>query len=348
MATGAWPNLYDVSSRLDPKGDIPTIAEMLSQHNDWRKDMPMKEANGFTFHEEVFRTSIPAGSWRQYNQGVPYGKSTTAKFRVGMAMLADWSQVDRSLARHSGNEAKFRESEDVAFLEGMSQTVTETFCYGNTVINPAQFMGWMPFYNTVNTANAQNAVNVIDGGGTGSSNASIIMAGWGEETIFGLFPRGSKGGLNWEDQGTVVPAFDSLGNRFPAYTSYFEEEIGLCPKDWRWGGRIANLDTTTASGGLASTNPPDLFALIRKLLMNLPAGGATTAIMDTDAPHGDPSVMVVLYMNRTERYWLDIQAIRNRNVLLPPDQSAGRAWTEFDGKPIKVIDQLVNNETRVT
>lgn len=345
MATGAWPNIYDVSSRMDPKGDIPVIAEMLSQHNDYRSDMPMKEANGFTFHEEVFRTSIPAGSWRQYNQGVPYGKSTTAKFRVGMAMLADWSQVDRSLARHSGNEAKFRESEDVAFLEGMSQTVAETFVYGNTATNPAQFMGIAPFYNTINTANAQNAVNVIDGGGTGSSNTSLYLLGWGEETIFGLYPRGSKAGLNWEDQGTVVPAFDSLGNRFPAYTSYFEEEIGLCPKDWRYGGRIANLDTTAA--GLAGSSPPDLFALTRKLLMNLPTAGSTTGISTTDAPHGDPSVRIVMYMDRTLRYWFDIQAIRNRNVLLPPDQSAGRAWTMYDGKPLKIIDQIVNTELRV-
>lgn len=345
MPTGAWPNIYDVSSRMDPKGDIPVIAEMLSQHNDYRSDMPMKEANGFTFHEEVFRTSIPAGSWRQYNQGVPYGKSTTAKFRVGMAMLADWSQVDRSLARHSGNEAKFRESEDVAFLEGMSQTVAETFVYGNTTSNPAQFMGIAPFYNTVSVANAQNALNVIDGLGTGSSNTSLYLLGWGEETIFGVYPRGSKAGLNWEDQGTVVPAFDSMGNRFPAYTSYFEEEIGLCPKDWRYGGRIANLDTTAA--GLAGSNAPDLFALTRKLLMNLPTGGRTTGISTTDAPHGDPSVRTVMYMDRTLRYWFDIQSIRNRNVLLPPDQSAGRAWSEYDGVPMKIIDQIVNTELRV-
>lgn len=345
MATGAWPNIYDVSSRMDPQGDIPVIAEYLSQHNDYREDMPMKEANGFTFHEEVFRTSIPAGSWRQYNQGVPYGKSTTAKFRVGMAMLADWSQVDKSLARHSGNEAKFRESEDVAFLEGMSQTVAETFVYGNTSVNPAQFMGIAPFYNTVSTANAQNAVNVIDGLGTGGSNTSMYIIGWGEETIFGLYPRGSKAGLNFEDQGTVVPAFDSLGNRFPAYTSFFEEEIGLCPKDWRWGGQIANLDTTTA--GLAGPSAPDLFALTRKLLMNFPTAGRTTGITKTDAPHGDPSVRIVMYMDRTLRYWFDIQAIRNRNVLLPPDQSAGRAWTEYDGIPMKIIDQIINSETRV-
>ena len=346
MSTGQWPNIYDVSSRLDPQGDIPVIAEYLSQHNDYRDDMPMVEANGFTLHEFVFRTSIPAGSWRQYNQGVPYGKSTTAKAHVGMAMLQDYSQVDRDLARHSGSLEKFRESEDVAFLEGMSQTIAQTVCYGNTAVNPAQFMGLIPFYNTINTANAQNAANVISAGGSGSSNASILAVGWGEDTIFGVYPRGSKAGLDWQDKGDVVPAFDSLGNRFEAFTSFFSEELGICPKDWRWGGRIANIDTTTA--GLAGSSAPDLFVLIRQLLMNLPAAGSSTGIHKTDAPHGDPAVRIVLYCNRTVRRWLDTQAIRNRNVLLPPDQSAGRAWMEFDGVPIKVIDQLLNTESTVS
>src|SRR5271157_5139171 len=117
MATGQWPTIVDVSSRLDPEGNVPTIAEMLSQCNDYQDDAPYVEANERTGHEFVFRTSIPAGSWRGYNQGVPYGKSTTAKGRVSMGMLEDYSQVDRALAEHSGDREKFRESEDVAFLE---------------------------------------------------------------------------------------------------------------------------------------------------------------------------------------------------------------------------------------
>ncbi len=345
MATGSFANIYDVASRLDPQGEIPIIAEMLSQHNDYREDMPMVEANGMTLHEFVFRTSIPAGSWRQYNQGVPYQKSTTAKAHVTMAMLQDYSQVDEDLARHSGNEKAFRETEDVAFLEGMSQTIAQTVFYGNIATNPAQFMGLGSFYNTVNTSNAMNAANVLNASGTGSSNASVYFIGWGEDTIFGVYPRGSQAGLRWEDKGNVVPAFDSLGNRYEAFTSFFSEELGICPKDWRWGARIANIDVTTA--GLAGPNAPDLFVLFRQALMNLPAAGSSTGIHKTDAPHGDPSIKLVGYMNRTVRRWVDTQAIRNRNVLLPPDQSAGRAWMEFDGVPLKVVDQLLNTESVV-
>ena len=87
MATGQWPSLVDLSTRLDPEGKIPIIAEMLSQANDYTDDLPWVEANEHTGHEFVFRTSIPAGSWRQINMGVPYSKSTTAKSRVGLGTL---------------------------------------------------------------------------------------------------------------------------------------------------------------------------------------------------------------------------------------------------------------------
>src|SRR5258708_1044548 len=102
MATGSWPTIVDVSSRLDPEGNIPEIAEMLSQCNDWETDAPYVEANEKTGHEFVMRTSIPEGTWAAYNQGTPYGKSTTEKSRVGLGMLRAWSQVDAALLRHSG------------------------------------------------------------------------------------------------------------------------------------------------------------------------------------------------------------------------------------------------------
>src|SRR6185437_7100171 len=156
--------------RLDPEGKIPVIAEMLAQSNDIYDDLPFVEANEFTGHEFVFRTSIPAGSWRQYNMGVPYAKSTTAKARVSVGSLEDYSQVDRMLADDSGDIDRFRQNEDFAILEGMSQTITQTIFYGNTVATPAEFMGLSGFYNTVSTSSAQNAVNVVDGGGVGSNN----------------------------------------------------------------------------------------------------------------------------------------------------------------------------------
>lgn len=348
MATGAWPSLLDVASRLDPQGKPAYIAEYLSQANEILDDIPWVEANEMGGHEFVFRTSIPAGAWRSYNMGVPYAKSTTAKARVGLGMLEDYSQVDRALAEDSGDIAAFRESEDVAFLEGMSQTIAQTFFYGNTVATPAEFMGFAPFYNTKTVATAQNGANVVDALGTGSSNASLWLICWGPRTIFGLFPRGSKAGLAMEDKGDTVPGYDSLGNRFEAYTSWFRQRAGLCPMDWRYAVRLANIDVTNA--GLAGPNAPDLFALMAQMMYLPPtlsraASGITTSDAQRDP---SPGIRPVFYGNRTLRHWMDVQAIRDRNVLLSMNDYAGKPVIGYREIPIRVVDQLLVTEAQVT
>jgi hypothetical protein len=347
MATGAWLSLLDVTTRIAPDGKQVPIAEMLSQANELYDDLPWVESNEMAGHEFVFRTSIPAGSWRQINQGVPYAKSTTAKSRVAVGSLEDYSQIDRLLAELSGDINRFRENEDVAFLEGMSQTLCQTFFYGNTVATPAEFMGFSTFYNTVSQGTAANAANVVDAGGTGSSNTSLWLACWGERTVYAVYPRGTKAGLTMEDKGTDVPGFDSLGNRFEAYTSYFRQMAGLVPQDWRYVVRLANIDVTSA--GLAGPSAPDLFALMAQMMYLPPTlGKGMSGITKTDAP-GEPSpgIRPVFYANRTLRHWMDVQSMRDRYVLLRIDDYAGKPVDSYRGIPIRVVDQLINAESRV-
>ena len=323
------------------------IAEQLSQCNDIWGDLPMVQANGVGFHEFAYRTSIPTGIWRQVNTGVPYGKSTTAKGMVGMGSLEGYSQIDRLLLEDSGDINEARRTEDVAFLEGMSQTMVQTLFYGNTAVTPAEFMGLAPFYNTVNTATASNAVNVIDCGGTGSSNASMWLLCFGERTLYALYPRGSKAGLVSEDKADTVPGFDAVGNRFEAYTTYFRQQMAFAPQDYRYGVRLANIDTTTA--GLAGPNAIDIFAYLAQALMIPPTlTKMASGITMSDAP-GDPSpgLRPVIYVNRTVRHWMDVQGMRDRNVLLTVNDAAGKPQDMVRGIPVRICDQLLNTESRV-
>ena len=347
MATGQWPNIIDVASRMGNDGKPLFIAEMLSQTNDVMDDIPWVPGNEMAAHEFVFRESIPAGSWVGYNMGAAYGKSTTGKARIDLATLEQWSQVDDNLARDSGDIAAFRESEDIAIIEGLGQTWVENLFYGNTVANRAVFMGLAPFYNTRSTASAANAANVIDGGGRGTSNTSGWLIGWRQGTIFGVFPRGWKEGLQMEDRGDVVPGFDSLGNPFPAWTTFFRWRGGLCPQDWRNAVRIANLDTTAA--GLAGPNAPDLFALLIQAMRMLPAlGKRQSGISKTDAPKdASMGVRAVFYTNRTLGHYLDLQSVRGRNVLLSSTDYAGNPVTAFRDLPIKNVDQVINSEATI-
>lgn len=345
MATGAWPTMQDFALRTTRDGKTPRIAELLSQTNYIFEDMPIKEANEKRAHRFHFRTSIPAGYWTQYYQGTPYSKSTVAESTVGMGMLTDRSQVDKRLADHEDDYKGFRAKEDEAFLMGMGQTITGTTVYGNSAVNPASFMGFAGFFNTLNPV-AQNARNVLDGLGRGSSNASIWLVGWGDD-VHGIAPRASSAGINYTDYAATRDGYDQFGNVFPAYTSEFEISVGVVPADWRWVVRLANLDVTSA--GLAGPNAPDLFAIMDDMLQLLPYTPAgVTGNNKTDARNDTSNVRAVWYCNRTVRHFMNIQRMRNRNVLLTLEDYDGRSTDNYRGYPIKTVDQLVNFESTVT
>lgn len=339
--------LADLGRRMDPDGKIADMAELLSQCNTILDHIPMVEGNLPTGHVTTLRTSLPKGTFRRFYQGVGYTKSTAAQVTFSCAMLDAYSQIDKKLASIGGDPAGVREKEDVAHMEGLSQQMATTEMYGNEFTSPEQFTGFSPFFNTVSTATAQNAVNVFDCGGTGNSNTSIWIIGWGDNTVYGIYPKGSKAGLTFEDKGDVVPGFDSSQRRFEAWTSYFSWVTGLAIEDWRYIIRMCNIDTTTA--GLLGPTPPDIFAILSRAMVKLPtAAQNVSGITKTDAPDRiSPAVRLWIYCDRTARWSMDVQAIRDKNVLLSPRDYAGQPIVNFRNVPIGVTDAILDTEARV-
>lgn len=347
MPTGQFPNLLDVTSRIDGAGHQMKLAQMLSQCNKLWEYLPMREANEIYGHEFSFVTSMPSGFWRVANQGVPYSKSTSAKSRVAIGLLEDWSQVDCDIAdANPDGPEKFRDSEMTAFMQGMSQTMVQAYWYGNQATNAAMFDGLSTFYNTI--SGAQNGVNIIDGAGTGSSNLSIWLCCYSPDALFGVYPRASKAGLQIRDFGDTQRGYDAVGNPFMAYTAVYKHKMAVVPKDWRWVVRLANIDTTNA--GLAGPNAADLWALLAQMVLMPPMlGNGTSGITETDAPDEQGiAVRPVFHCNRTALHWFTIQGMRNRNVFLTTSDAAGLPTTNFRGIPLALSDQLINAEARVT
>lgn len=349
FGSNVYPNLVDWARRADPDGAIAIVAELLSQCNEVMKDMIYQEGNLPLGHKVTVRNGLPQGTWRSVNTGVASSKSLTSQYQFSIGQLQAYSIVDKTLANLNGNVAKFRYTEDMAHIEGLSQQVASALFYSNEATNPSQFTGFGPNYNTVNTATAKNAANVLNAGGTTSaSQLSIWLVGWGDNTTFGIFPKGSQAGLIYEDKGDIVPQYDTNGNRFEAYTSLFQFNIGLCIKDWRYNVRIANVDTTTA--GLQGSSPPDLFALMSRAVVHLPtASRRLSGITESDAP-GDPvpGINPAWYVNRTGREYMDIQAIRDRNVLMNTKDYAGDPVVTFRDCAIRVVDALTNSEAVIS
>jgi hypothetical protein len=111
--------------------------------------------------------------------------------------------------------------------------------------------------------------------------------------------------------------------------------------------RLCNIDTTTA--GLLGATPPDLFAILARAIVRLPTAGRTVSgITKTDAPDKQaPAIRLKMYCDRTVRAAMDVQAIRDKNVLLSPTDYAGRPIVNWRNVPIGVQDSLLNTEARV-
>ncbi len=344
------PNLLDLARRSDPDGAIAVIAETLSQCNQIVTDMIWHEANLPLAHKVTLRTALPQGTWRGANQGVGSSKSSTAQVQFGIGELFDYSYVDKDLADLNGNTEKFRLSEDLAHIEGLSQQMSSAVFYSNSAVNPQQPTGFAPLFNTVNTATAANAKNVINAGGSASANASMWLIGWGDRTCYGIHPKGMQTGLQYKNLGDVVPQYDANGLRFEAYTSMFKWWMGLCVEDWRYVVRIANIDTTSGAGGLFSTTAPDLNALMIRASKRLPAYTLRfNGIAETDAPDDiSAGIMPAWYCNRTVAEAMEIQAIRNKNVLLKMEEYAGQTVQTWRGVPIRNVDALLNTESALS
>ena len=165
MATLSATNLTlaDWAKRTDPNGNVPIIAELLSQTNEILEDAVFKEGNLPTGERVVIRTGLPTVYWRALNQGIPNSKSTSAQVDEACGMLEARSEVDKDLAMLNGNTAQFRLSEDTAFLEAMNQTQAQTMFYGNPASEPKAYLGLAARYSSTSAGNGANVLNAKGG-----------------------------------------------------------------------------------------------------------------------------------------------------------------------------------------
>lgn len=323
--------LADWAKRLDPDGKVPTVVELLSQTNEILKDMLFIEGNLPTGHRTTVRTGLPTVAWRLLNQGTSPSKSTTAQIDEQSGMLEAWSEVDEELAKLNGNVASFRMSEAQAFIEAMNQEMASTLFYGNSGLAPEEFTGLSTRYSAI--SGATNGQNVITGGGAGSDNSSIWLLCWGEQTLHGIFPKGSKAGLIHEDYGlqTITGSAGLGGTRLRAYQERWQWKMGIALKDWRYAVRIPNIDISNL---VAKSSAADLIELMIKAIHRLPSRNMGRA---------------AFYMNRTVFQMLDIQ--RRDDVIagggITYKDVDGESTPTFRGIPIRLCDALLDTEATV-
>lgn len=321
------PTLADVAARLDDKGNIDSIVEMLTETNEILEDATWIEANGFGEHKTTVRSGLPQGTWRLLNYGVQPEKSSVVSIKDSLGMLETYAQVDKALADLNNNSAQWRLSEERAFVEGMNQTMASTLFYGDSATHPERFTGLAPRFNS---KAAENGQNIIDAGGTGNDLTSVWLLVWGPNTLHGLYPKGSKAGLQIQDLGENTVT-DANGGMYQAYRTHYKWNAGLTLRDWRYVVRIANIDhRALTKDGEHGADLIDLMTQAVEMLPNANMGRA------------------VFYCNRRIRSFLRRQ-IANRVVAstLTMDTVSGKAVMSFDGIPVKRTDALLLTEAQV-
>lgn len=328
--------LLDVLGEIAPDGSQFDTAEVLTQNTEVLQDMTWMQGNLVTGHRDSVRTALPTPSFRAINEGVPVTKGGTAPIEETCALLEDFSQADRELAILSGNVEAFRLKQARPHMIGFAHTMTTNVFYGNASTNPKGFTGLAPRYNSLSTATSQTAANIISAGGTGSALRSIWLVGWSDETITGLYPKGTIGGLQHEDATSPAAGSDAMaladasGNLYMGYRDHWVWRCGLMVKDWRYAVRIANIDPTALTFNAATG--PDLQDLMIRALETI---------------QSQDGVRLAFYVPRTIRAFLRRQLVQKKNAFLSLDQQGGSATLNFDGVPIRRIDALNTNEAQV-
>lgn len=321
------PTLLDVSRRLDPKGNVDTIVEILNQTNDVLQDMVWKEGNLPTGHKTTIRTGLPTPTWRKLYGGVQPTKSTTVQVTDTTGMLEAYAEIDKALADLNGNTAAYRLSEDSAHIEGMSQQMATALFYGDESLTPERFTGLAPRFNSLSAANAEN---IIDAGGCGSDNTSIWLCVWGDQTGHGIYPKGSKAGLSMTDKGQVtIENADGAGGRMEGYRTHYRWDCGMSIRDWRYFVRIPNIDVSDLN---TIANTKNLINWMVMASERIPSFGKGRACW---------------YVNRTIREKLRLGILERVSSNLSWETVEGKRVMTFDDIPVRRVDALLNTEARV-
>ena len=321
-----YMTLADHAKFLDPEGKAPAVVEMLEQTNELLTVMPWKEGNLPMGHRNTIRTSNPTVGVRRINQGTVKSKSTYAQSDEACAIIDGNTAADVKLMQFGGNEAAIRMSEAKGFMESMSQEQQRLFFYGDVGVDDREYTGVTPRYNSLSGTTAQN---VISGGSVSGGDATSVWLFMFNEDFTGIFPKGSKAGIQHRDLG-VLPESDGNGGEFLAYKDFWSWDCGISVGDWRQAVRLCNIDVSAL---VANSSATDLIEGMSRMIDRLPLR---------------KSGKMFFAMNRTVKSILRLQALRKSTNAVTVKEAISQFDTEFLGIPICIVDAISSAEATVS
>jgi len=240
--------------------------------------------------------------------------------------------------KHKAKDRSGRFLKAQGYLQAMALEHADLLFNGSPEDSSLKTPGLFDVYSTFDDSVSPVAAQMIDGGGTGSDNTSIQLCSWGDQSMFGIFPAGTQGGLKRTDDsqgGKLIDIVgtDHLGNpgTFKGYRELFEIDHGLVVKDYRQGSRICNIDVTKLKSGVGAADLTDLMI---------------SAVYKLDSQENGQQVF---YVNKTIMAFLHKQAIEKVSAGggLTYENYMGKKVLMFLGIPIRVCDAILNTQARI-
>jgi hypothetical protein len=311
--------LVEVVKRIDPNGNLATIAEVLAQTNDIVADAVWKEGNDIFSNKTVRRSSLPTGAFRKLNRGTAPESSDTIEIIDTIGLLEARAENDEKLINSFPNPQQARMDESMAFIEGLSQNMASKMIYGNALVAPEEFTGLAPRLDGLAAGE-----NVIGGGGS-TTLTSIYVVTWGPNSVFMAYPRGSSAGLVHKDLG-VQDAFDSSSNKFRAYVDLFQWDAGMVVKNQRCIARYANLEPT---GTTTTFDEDELIRLINRMVVG-------------------PGTRIYAGIEMLTQMQIRLKDKTNVYFTREAGLDGGGPVLRFNGFPVRKVQQILDTETAIT
>ena len=315
---------------LDNQAQYIWAAEVMSRACPMIRHMPMQPSNQIMSNIESRRAYLPSPGTRRFNEGVPITAAHKTPFTDPIAMVEDYSECDYALWKIQNDPNTWRQDEDQAHVQGLTQKMESLITMGSIASDPAAFDGFLTRFRSKSrrpNGDPSTPFNVISNGGTTSGSlASVLVVEWGKGKVFGVYPKNLPAGLLIEDLGkhTVNTGSSTSPTYMEALRTHFAWYLGLVVKDERCVQRIGDIEV---SGTQNLFNEDYLI----KAINQLPGKGAAPG--------------TVIYCTLSIKTRLDILAKDKTNVSYTPDEVWGGNITKFRGIPVYISEVMLETES---
>jgi hypothetical protein len=319
-------------SSLDGRAQYVWAANIMARECPLLRYLPFFPSNQIMSNIGARRTVLGTPGTRRFNEGVSLTASHKTPFSDPVAMVEDYSEVDKALWKIQNDPNQWRQDEDAAHIEAMTQKMEDLFFYGSLATDPAAFDGLATRYNSLAkrpNGDTTRPYCVVSAGGSGGDTTSVWVLELGQRKVYGIYPKNLPAGLQIEDLGedTKNTNTEAAPKYLQVLRSHFVWYAGLVVEDERCALRYTNIEVS------GSDNIFDEDELI-KLINNLPGKGS--------APN------TIILCSLSIKNYLDIRAKDKNNVQYTPDNVWGGSITRFRGIPVYIAEMIDETETAVS